>query len=249
MDHPLPLVHVLGAELEKLVEPQAVDRPLPTPPPHDPRPLLQRRSPKANSFQQLDIMEKKLSAGEWIEGPDGLGQVLAVNDLYWEEWQKPPEGVKPGDWELTMVTWKMLCTYKGKVKIQIKAANARLCNRIDAEQRKDVETLLREENVARKWQKCVIPGGFGNVHSFTFDMEVMEARVFIQKVETLGESCSEHLTYERICRRVPEFKSHLDDILPNVPANTKRLVVHLLNPMFQVDACNRRVLRFLSIGD
>ena len=25
--------------------------PLPTPPPHDPRPLLQRRSPKANSFQ------------------------------------------------------------------------------------------------------------------------------------------------------------------------------------------------------
>ena len=27
-------------------------RPLPTPPPHDPRPLLQRRSPKANSFQQ-----------------------------------------------------------------------------------------------------------------------------------------------------------------------------------------------------
>ena len=26
-------------------------RPLPTPPPHDPRPLLHRRSPKANSFQ------------------------------------------------------------------------------------------------------------------------------------------------------------------------------------------------------
>ena len=29
------------------------DRPLPTPPPHDPRPLLHRRSPKANSFQQF----------------------------------------------------------------------------------------------------------------------------------------------------------------------------------------------------
>ncbi len=27
-------------------------RPLPTPPPHDPRPLLHRRSPKANSFQK-----------------------------------------------------------------------------------------------------------------------------------------------------------------------------------------------------
>ena len=26
-------------------------RPLPTPPPHNPRPLLQRRPPKANSFQ------------------------------------------------------------------------------------------------------------------------------------------------------------------------------------------------------
>jgi hypothetical protein len=26
MDHPLPLVHVLGAELEKLVEPQAVEK-------------------------------------------------------------------------------------------------------------------------------------------------------------------------------------------------------------------------------
>ena len=29
--------------------------PLPTPPPHDPRPLLHRRSPKANSFQQFGI--------------------------------------------------------------------------------------------------------------------------------------------------------------------------------------------------
>ncbi|MFN0125840.1 MAG: hypothetical protein ACKV19_04040 [Verrucomicrobiales bacterium] len=28
------------------------DSPLPTPPPHDPRPLHQRRPPKANSFQK-----------------------------------------------------------------------------------------------------------------------------------------------------------------------------------------------------
>jgi hypothetical protein len=32
-------------------------RPLPTPPPHDPRPLLQRRSPKANSFQKYEYLE------------------------------------------------------------------------------------------------------------------------------------------------------------------------------------------------
>ena len=32
-------------------------RPLPTPPPHDPRPLLHRRSPKANSFQTDRLQE------------------------------------------------------------------------------------------------------------------------------------------------------------------------------------------------
>ena len=45
-------------------------RPLPTPPPHDPRPLLQRRSPKANFFQKpcrpmgLDLESNKWDAAD-----------------------------------------------------------------------------------------------------------------------------------------------------------------------------------------
>ena len=34
-------------------------RPLPTPPAHDPRPLLQRRSPKANSFQKQQERDQR----------------------------------------------------------------------------------------------------------------------------------------------------------------------------------------------
>ena len=48
---------LLGAAFDGSGEDERVGgagiRPLPTPPPHDPRPLLHRRSPKANSFQQF----------------------------------------------------------------------------------------------------------------------------------------------------------------------------------------------------
>ncbi len=45
-------------------------RPLPTPPPHDPRPLLYPRSPKANSFQQV--------ARTWsLPGPEDFSELAA----------------------------------------------------------------------------------------------------------------------------------------------------------------------------
>jgi hypothetical protein len=54
--------------------------PLPTPPAHDPRPLLQRRSPKANSFQKYDKHQAAHAAGrDWIQARFGTRA----------EWQVP----------------------------------------------------------------------------------------------------------------------------------------------------------------
>ena len=51
---------VLDGDLESLGDEAEGARPLPTPPPHDPRSLLHRRSPKANSFQMAAAAAIKL---------------------------------------------------------------------------------------------------------------------------------------------------------------------------------------------
>ena len=58
-------------------------RPLPTPPPHDPRLLLQRRSPKANSFQKeaaLDDLKDQVRTNADSQYPGPPTPTAIVND-------------------------------------------------------------------------------------------------------------------------------------------------------------------------
>lgn len=100
--------------------------------------------------------------GDWIDALDGVGRVEFSVDVHVEEfhaeWEghkdREPEdgGKKLGDPLLTMVIYKMLCKFNGKLRKRdlLQSCNASLCGPIDAESRAVIEKIQSEQPEAYK---------------------------------------------------------------------------------------------------
>jgi len=59
-------------------------------------------------------ISKQIKVGEWICTEDGIGIAGRIHDYYFEEYDIIPQDKEIGDYNYSMVEYKVFCDYNGK---------------------------------------------------------------------------------------------------------------------------------------
>ena len=59
-------------------------------------------------------LNNEIKIGEWFCANEGIAIAERIHDFYYEEYNHIPEGKNVGDYNFSMLEYKLFCDYEGK---------------------------------------------------------------------------------------------------------------------------------------
>ena len=89
--------------------------------------------------------KKNIEIGEWFCPYEGIAIAEKKHDFYYEEYDHIPEDKKLGDYNLSVIEYKVFCDYDGKPirRNRFKSFNAKWCDTLDKKYRKVLEKSIK----------------------------------------------------------------------------------------------------------
>lgn len=153
-------------------------------------------------------MKSKLTKDQWVDGLDGIGQILSLHNFYVEEYSPEIiEGKSVGDFLRTIAVYKVLCHFNGKVRKRniILSCNANLCRPISKNSQDFVKAI--QDNQPNDYEKYIAYQKKKPIdHTVDIWLKVpVEIRMQIQEgISSINKELNKPFIY-------PEFEEKLKD--------------------------------------
>ena len=154
--------------------------------------------------------KKNIEIGEWFCPYEGIAIAEKKHDFYYEEYDHIPEGKNVGDYNFSMLEYKLFCDYEGKQirRNRLKSFNAKWCDTLDKKYRKVLEKSIKNHpKEYESFQKFLKE----TKHTYSDKMvfyEVPEDKKFqvAQDMERIQKSLPEKFTFEDFIKKGEEFQ-------------------------------------------
>ena len=90
--------------------------------------------------------DRKIKVGEWICTEDGIGIAGRIHDYYFEEYDIIPQDKEIGDYNYSMVEYKVFCDYNGKPikRNRYKVNNSMGCGPFEKKYKKVLDRCIKK---------------------------------------------------------------------------------------------------------
>lgn len=162
-----------------------------------------------NIINKMDT-KKNIEIGEWFCPYEGIAIAEKKHDFYYEEYDHIPEDKNVGDYNFSMLEYKLFCDYEGKPirRNRFKSFNAKWCDTLDKKYRKVLEKSIKNHpKEYESFQKFLKE----TKHTYSDKMvfyEVPEDKKFqvAQDMERIQKSLPEKFTFEDFIKKGEEFQ-------------------------------------------
>lgn len=91
-------------------------------------------------------ISKQIKVGEWICTEDGIGIAGRIHDYYFEEYDIIPQDKEIGDYNYSMVEYKVFCDYNGKPikRNRYKVNNSMGCGPFEKKYKKVLDRCIKK---------------------------------------------------------------------------------------------------------
>ena len=153
---------------------------------------------------------KNIVIGEWFCAYEGIAIAESIHDFYYEEYNHIPEGKNVGDYNFSMLEYKLFCDYEGKPirRNRFKAFNKDYCTAFNKKWEKVLNNSIKNHpKEYESFQKFLKE----TKHTYSDKMvfyEVPEDKKFqvAQDMERIQKSLPEKFTFEDFIKKGEEFQ-------------------------------------------
>ena len=153
---------------------------------------------------------KNIVIGEWFCAYEGIAIAESIHDFYYEEYNHIPEGKNVGDYNFSMLEYKLFCDYEGKPRRRnrFKAFNKDYCTPFNKKWEKVLNNSIKNHpKEYESFQKFLKE----TKHTYSDKMvfyEVPEDKKFqvAQDMERIQKSLPEKFTFEDFIKKGEEFQ-------------------------------------------
>lgn len=159
-------------------------------------------------------MDCKLKIGQWVDAFEGIGQVLSIHDFFVEEFS--PEAVKGqeiGDFLRTIVVYKMLCDFDGKIRKRklILSCNANMCSPISQESQLIINSIQAEKTeIFRKYLDFKDKKPLGELVDIWFSLPIEHIKEIQEKIAIINNELNTPFTYPTFVEKVNQHYVNID---------------------------------------
>ena len=154
--------------------------------------------------------KKNIEIGEWFCPYEGIAIAEKKHDFYYEEYNHIPEGKNVGDYNFSMLEYKLFCDYEGKPisRNRFKAFNKDYCTPFNKKWEKVLNNSIKNHpKEYESFQKFLKE----TKHTYSDKMvfyEVPEDKKFqvAQDMERIQKSLPEKFTFEDFIKKGEEFQ-------------------------------------------
>ena len=154
--------------------------------------------------------KKNIEIGEWFCPYEGIAIAEKKHDFYYEEYDHIPEGKNVGDYNFSMLEYKLFCDYEGKPisRNRFKAFNKDYCTPFNKKWEKVLNNSIKNHpKEYESFQKFLKE----TKHTYSDKMvfyEVPEDKKFqvAQDMERIQKSLPEKFTFEDFIKKGEEFQ-------------------------------------------
>ena len=162
-----------------------------------------------NIINKMDT-KKNIEIGEWFCPYEGIAIAEKKHDFYYEEYDHIPEGKNVGDYNFSMLEYKLFCDYEGKPisRNRFKAFNKDYCTPFNKKWEKVLNNSIKNHpKEYESFQKFLKE----TKHTYSDKMvfyEVPEDKKFqvAQDMERIQKSLPEKFTFEDFIKKGEEFQ-------------------------------------------
>ena len=153
---------------------------------------------------------KNIVIGEWFCAYEGIAIAESIHDFYYEEYNHIPEGKNVGDYNFSMLEYKLFCDYEGKPirRNKFKDFNKDYCTPFNKKWEKVLNNSIKNHpKEYESFQKFLKE----TKHTYSDIMvfyEVPEDKKFqvAQDMERIQKSLPEKFTFEDFIKKGEEYK-------------------------------------------
>jgi hypothetical protein len=138
---------------------------------------------------------KKIVIGEWFCANEGIAIAERIHDFYYEEYDDIPEGKKVGDYNLSMVEYKLFCDYEGRPirRNRFKDFNKEYCDTLDKEWEQVLNDSIKNH-----------PKEYESFKKFLKEPKHTYSDIMVFYEVPEDKKLQVALDMERICKSLPE---------------------------------------------
>jgi hypothetical protein len=153
---------------------------------------------------------KNIVIGEWFCAYEGIAIAESIHNFYYEEYNHIPEGKNVGDYNFSMLEYKLFCDYEGKPirRNRFKVFNKDYCTPFNKKWEKVLNNSIKNHpKEYESFQKFLKE----TKHTYSDKMvfyEVPEDKKFqvAQDMERIQKSLPEKFTFEDFIKKGEEYK-------------------------------------------
>ena len=158
--------------------------------------------------------DKNIVTGEWFCAIEGIAIAERFHDFYYEEYNDIPEGEKVGDYNLSMIEYKLFCDYDGMPirRNRFKEFNKHYCSPLNKKWEKVLNNSIKNHPKEYESFKKFLKGPkhtYGDIMVFYEVPENKKLQV-VQDMERIQKSLPEKFTFEDFIKKGEEYKCSID---------------------------------------
>jgi hypothetical protein len=153
---------------------------------------------------------KNIVIGEWFCAYEGIAIAERIHDFYYEEYNHIPEGKKVGDYNFSMLEYKLFCDYDGKPikRNRFKEFNKDYCSTLNKKWEKVLNNSIKKH--PKEYESFVKflkepKRTYSDVMVFYEVPEDKKLQV-AQDMERIQKSLPEKFTFEDFIKKGEEFQ-------------------------------------------
>ena len=153
---------------------------------------------------------KNIVIGEWFCAYEGIAIAERIHDFYFEEYNHIPEGKKVGDYNLSMVEYKLFCDYEGKPikRNRFKEFNKDYCTPLNKKWEKVLNNSIKNHPKEYESFKKFLKEPkhtYGDRMVF-YEVPEDKKNQVAQDMERIQKSLPEKFTFEDFIKKGEEYK-------------------------------------------
>ena len=157
---------------------------------------------------------KNIVIGEWFCAMEGIAIAERIHDFYYEEYDDIPEGKKVGDYNFSMLEYKLFCDYEGKPirRNRFKEFNKDYCTPFNKKWEKVLNNSIKNNPKEYESFKKFLKEPKHTYSDKTVFYEVPEDKTsqVAQDMERIQKSLPEKFTFEDFIKKGEEYKCAID---------------------------------------
>ena len=164
-------------------------------------------------------LNNEIKIGEWFCANEGIAIAERVHDFYYEEYNHIPEGKNVGDYNFSMLEYKLFCDYEGKPirRNRFKGFNKDYCSPFNKKWEKVLNNSIKNHPKEYESFKKFLKE---TKHTYSDKMvfyEVPEDKKLqvAQDMERIQKSLPEKFTFEDFIKKGEEYKCAINLKKPN----------------------------------